>query len=104
MFTYCEDVRPGTIARTEIHAAANEGQIEVMKDAGVKYKTWITARDEKVRGSHQIDGQTVKVGEDFVTRSGTRLQYPGDRRNGAPPEETINCRCESVASRTKEGD
>jgi hypothetical protein len=38
-----------------------------------------------------MDGQTVKLGEKFVTGHGNYLEFPGDP-NG-PVEDVVNCRC-----------
>lgn len=102
VFDYSEHYRSVRIARTEVIGGANEGQLEAATSAGVKYKQWITARDENVRESHQIDGQTVDVTEDFVTGLGNHMRFPGDRATGAPAEDIINCRCTWGATREKE--
>lgn len=103
VFDYSQHYRSVRIARTEVVGAANEGQLSVAIDAGVKFKQWITARDERVRESHQIDGQVVGVTEDFVTGLGSHMRFPGDRNGDVPPEDTINCRCSWISVRTKEG-
>jgi HK97 family phage portal protein len=102
VFDYSEKFRSIRTARTEIIGANNAGQLQVYSEAGIEHKQWITARDEKVRLSHQIDGQTVGITEDFVTNLGNHLQYPGDRTGNAPPEDLIQCRCSLIAVRTKE--
>lgn len=62
-------------------------------ESGQLTHTWESMRDEKVRGSHAIaDGQTVPINEPF-TVGGYKLLYPGDDSLGAPPSETIGCRC-----------
>jgi HK97 family phage portal protein len=93
VFDFSEKYRSVRIAQTEVIGAANSGQMKAYHDAGVKEKEWITARDEKVRESHQIDGQVVGMTSGFTLNSGTRLQYPGDRSGDAPAEDIINCRC-----------
>jgi HK97 family phage portal protein len=103
VFDYSEHFRSVRIARTEVIGGTNQGQLEVYKDAGVEWKQWITARDEKVRESHQIDGQTVGITEDFTTGLGNHMQYPGDRNSGADADDLVNCRCSVDAVRTKEG-
>jgi len=65
-------------------------------ESGQLTHTWESMRDEKVRGSHAIaDGQTVPINEPF-TVGGYKLLYPGDDSLGAPPSETIGCRCLEV--------
>ena len=93
IFTFSERFRSKRIARTEIIGATNEGQLAAYNEAGMTGKKWLTARDEKVRDSHQIDGQTVPISESFTTRAGNRLNFPGDRATGAPASDVINCRC-----------
>lgn len=102
VYDYNEHYRSVRIARTEVIGSANQGQLQVYIDAGVEWKQWITARDERVRHSHQIDGQTVGITEDFVTNMGNHLQYPGDREGGTPVSDVVNCRCTKIAVRTKE--
>ena len=102
VFNYSEQFRSIRTARTEVIGANNAGQLQVYSEAGIEFKQWITARDERVREDHQIDGQTVKIGEDFTTNLGNRLQYPGDRTGHAPPDTLINCRCSLIAVRKKE--
>lgn len=92
--------RARTIARTESLRAVNEGAEEAVaqlvnagavEPAAVR-RTWRTARDEKVRGSHRaMHGQERAFGEAFVSGRGNALMYPGDPR--APAEDTVNCRC-----------
>lgn len=102
IFRFTEDYRSKRIAQTEVIGATNSGQLDAYREAGFEGKEWITARDEKVRESHQIEGQKVLATESFTTRSGARLQYPGDRSSGAPASEIINCRCTVVGVRKME--
>ena len=91
VFSYSERYRSVRIARTEVIGAANEGQLMAYVQEGVENKEWITARDERVRESHQIDGQVVGVTENFTLADGERLQMPGDRH--ASVGNIVNCRC-----------
>lgn len=93
IFKFSEDYRSVRIAQTEIIGATNNGQIRSYIEAGIEAKEWLTARDERVRDSHRIDGQVVNITESFRTNLGSHLQYPGDRSSGAPAEDLINCRC-----------
>ena len=80
-----------TIARTESASASTQAKNEVMVAEGIEKHTWLTAGDSAERDSHAaIDGQTVKVGDDF----GNGLKYPLDP--SGPAEEVINCRCEAI--------
>lgn len=93
-------MRAEAIGRTEAMAAlhgAQEQSIQQAIDAGIDPQNvrfvWHTARDKRVRDTHKtMEGETVGVGEPFITGSGAQLMYPGDP-NG-PPEEIINCRCD----------
>ncbi len=93
LFDFSEKFRSTRIARTEIIGSANEGQLEAYTENGVKDKEWVTARDEKVRDSHKIDGQNVGITDDFTLASGVKIQHPGDRKGNAPVGEIVNCRC-----------
>jgi len=79
-----------TIARTETARAYNEGRDEAMTQSGVEETEWLTARDESVRDSHLIDGETRRRGEPFSNG----LRYPNDPLGA--PGETINCRCVAI--------
>ncbi|GAG42373.1 unnamed protein product, partial [marine sediment metagenome] len=68
-----------------------------MKQAGVKEKEWLTSRDGLVRteetsaANHvELDGEQVDISETFSNG----LEHPGDP--SGPPEEVINCRCDSI--------
>ncbi len=79
------------LARTDLNSLSNGGSVGAAKQAGLTYKTWLTAGDEKVREEHMAaDGQTVPVDQPF-TVGGESLDYPGDP--AASDGETINCRC-----------
>ena len=72
-------------------ACFNAGVLVAGALLGKTKKTWITSRDERVRGTHVgLHGQTVGLFESFDTPSGP-LRFPGDPL--APPSQTINCRC-----------
>lgn len=101
IFQFSEDFRSRRIAQTEVIGASNDGIIRAYQEAGMEAKEWLTARDERVRDSHRIDGQIVGITEDFTTGLGNRLQYPGDRGSGAPPEDVINCRCRVLPVKKK---
>lgn len=88
--------RARVIARTEMHTAAQEGQLQAAKATGVKnlVKTWTAALDSRTRPDHaDADGQTVAIDADF-TVGGESISRPGD----GSAEESINCRCVCVFS------
>ena len=72
-------------------ASFNAGVLVAGALLGKTKKTWMTSRDERVRGSHiGLHGQTVDLFDSFDTPGGP-LRFPGDPL--APPSQTINCRC-----------
>lgn len=92
--------RAETIARTEALRSVHDGAQEAYRqaiDLGVLaaddlVQEWITASDERVRGSHAfMHGQQRQIGEPFLSGAGNRLRWPGDV--DAPGSETIQCRC-----------
>ena len=92
--------RAEAIARTESMAALHEAQKQAIDQAiesgaldpeNVEM-VWRATKDKRTRESHrEMDGQTVKYGEMFITGNGNELAYPGDP-NGAA-EDVIKCRC-----------
>lgn len=95
--------RSETIARTEALRAVHSGSQEMYQQAidegrltpSEVVQTWVTAHDERVRGTHSyMNGQTSPAGADapgFTSGSGYRLRFPGDPM--APASETVRCRC-----------
>lgn len=91
--------RSEVIARTEALRSVHEG-VEAMYNQAIQNgqlspdeleRTWVTARDERVRSSHrELNGQKRGIGETWEAAGGT-LRFPGDPR--APGSETIQCRC-----------
>jgi len=95
--------RSEVIARTESLSAINEANDEAFQqsfDEGILnsdelINEWLTARDSRVRESHNgMNGQQRKEGEPFISDAGNLLRYPGDRN--APGAETIHCRCTKI--------
>jgi len=87
--------RAESIARTEANGALNAGAQALITEAGMPYKEWLSARDGRVRESHQAaDGQVVRAAETFRVGN-AQLRYPGDPYTGAA-EEICNCRCAVV--------
>lgn len=98
------ETRAKTIARTEVHGAANFGSLQAAKKAGVSVKKeWLSAQDKRTRTFSEgdefdhlnFDGTTIGMEESFVFTSkdgvNDRLQYPGDPEGSAG--NVINCRC-----------
>ena len=97
-------MRAKTIARTEVHGAANYGAWQAAKRAGVAHKKeWLSAQDLRTRSIEAgddwdhlaYDGTTVGMDETFPfqSRQGRRdnLMYPGDPSGAGG--NVINCRC-----------
>jgi HK97 family phage portal protein len=86
-----ERTRARRIARTEVAESFNGGRFATMKEAGVVRIEWLSARDDRVRDSHQeVDGEVIVLGDRFSNG----LLYPLDP--AGPPEEIVNCRCVSL--------
>lgn len=93
VYRFALDTRAERIARTEVMSAANAGSFDAMKQTGVRKKKWLSARDNRVRDTHEkLDDDEVGVDEDFISESGAKLSFPGDPRC-ADLGEIINCRC-----------
>lgn len=95
--------RGDRIARTETLTALNAGRKEgfdqLVEAAGIPRdrikKIWrATGDDGRTRETHLImDEQERAKDEPFMTPDGFQMQFPGDVSLGAPPSETIQCRC-----------
>ena len=96
-------LRGETIARTETLAGLNAGKQEGIKQliasgkvplSAVK-KIWRATGDARTRDSHiSMNDQVVKFDEPFISPlTGAQMMHPHDLSLGAPPSETIQCRC-----------
>ena len=82
-------------ALTETHAASMAAQEAATRALGVPIaaRSWISTSDNRTRPTHRAaDGQRQPDGHPFQV-GGFSLMMPGDSSLGAPPEETVNCRC-----------
>jgi hypothetical protein len=43
-----------------------------------------------------MTGKEVPQDEPFVLPDGSKMMFPADISLGAPPEQTINCRCTMI--------
>jgi SPP1 gp7 family putative phage head morphogenesis protein len=82
--------RARVITRTESVRAMNHGAlVGADKSLFVMEKVWITAKDERVRGSHRrLEGKKADVEDSFPD---TVLKFPGDPDGEA--KDVVNCRC-----------
>lgn len=82
------------LARTDLNGLANGASVMAATVAGVGFKQWLTASDDRVREQHvEADGQTVPVDQPFQV-CGEELMFPGDP--AASDECSANCRCTVV--------
>lgn len=94
-FKAAEGYRAVRIATTEVNSGVNFGRLESMKQSKrVKKHMWVTMRDSDVRDGHQIDGTSVKLGDNFP---GLGADYGGDPRY---PSD-INERCTTMPVNVK---
>jgi HK97 family phage portal protein len=112
-FTDFSRYRAYRIARTEVAGAGNAAEHTAQKEAQrridptgerlVIKRQWITARDERVRKSHEmLDGEIVDLDGSFklykedengdMVQTDDTISYPADYVKDEP-SNTINCRC-----------
>ena len=87
--------RADTIARTETGVAQQLVQHEAFVRDGVPEKTWHCSFRNSRETHMAADGQTVGIDEPYFV-GGVYMMYPMEE--GAPPEECINCNCDSFAT------
>jgi len=81
------------IARTEVGIAGSKGQDTGAREIGAVDKVWNAVEDSRTRESHSNqDGNRVSM-DQFFYPNGQAMLYPHDTRNGATPDNFINCRC-----------
>ncbi len=82
-----------TVTRTEISAMCNLAALDGAHRSGMRFKTWETFGDGKVRPSHKaVGGTRIPIDEPF-TVGNSKLMFPNDTSLGADAEEIVNCRC-----------
>jgi len=85
VFDRADRYRSFTIARTETTNVANMAQLAVMREAGVGYKTWWAALDERMCPlCGALHGKTVRIDEEFEPGVFAPSRHP-------------NCRCTLVS-------
>ena len=86
--------RAVTIARTEVHAAANYGSLVAAADVRVPMKkVWVAQADGRTRATHAAAAGQTRDLADLFTVGGYLLGFPGDSSRGAPAKEVVSCRC-----------
>jgi hypothetical protein len=98
--------RAEVISRTETLSSIQRSSYQVHKQlvtdgvlpANAIRKWWNAVGDNRTRPTHDaLERQTRKnplgLDDPFISPSGARLMYPGDRSLGAPGKETVMCRC-----------
>ncbi len=91
--------RANTIARTEslraLHLGNHQAYTQAIEQGVIGAddlrRKWVTAGDERVRGSHASLHGTIRGIQETFPGFGGPLRFPGDP--SAPASETINCRC-----------
>ena len=92
-FDWAKDYRAGSIARTEIHRAYNQGRVFGMEFQGFAEHAWVDSEDERVRDepyNHRIGGEIRRIGEPFSNG----LRWPYDIRGATG--NVIGCRCFTI--------
>lgn len=81
------------ISANEANALGNYNQQAQAIKAGMKYKAWLTEKDNKVRHTHR-DVDNVKIGifESFQVGD-SLMMFPKDTSLGASVKEIAGCRC-----------
>lgn len=90
--------RARLIARTEMVTASNQASyLDAAKHGLLMKKRWLSAKDSRVRMSHNIINGTLIDMEDYFTVGNSKILIPGARlqQNGlpTPAKEIVNCRC-----------
>lgn len=90
---YTSTERGMLISANEANALGNYNQQTQAIKAGMKYKTWITEKDNKVRHTHrEVDNVKIGIFESFQVGD-SLMMFPKDASLGASMEEIAGCRC-----------
>jgi HK97 family phage portal protein len=94
IYSFANEARSENIATTEMLGSAHAGSFQAASDLGAERKTWITARDNRVRETHlAMEGVETDLKTPFSVGE-SPLQWPGDP--AGPPEEICRCRCDCL--------
>lgn len=89
---YTSEKRSIIVAENEANSIGNHDFEQRAIKNGMKFKTWVTMKDERVRHTHRLVDET-KIGiYDMFSVGMCEMRYPCDEVNGTP-EECVNCRC-----------
>lgn len=88
---YLSKDRAMFIAENEANVVGNyRQQIEAIK-SGMKYKTWITKNDKKVRHTHKdVNNKKISIFDVFQVGN-SEMMFPKD--SNGETKEIVNCRC-----------
>lgn len=88
---WTSDERATYEAVNEANEVMGIADYQTAVENGMRFKTWLTQNDSRVRKSHRaVEGKKIPIDDYFVLEKGLLL-YAGDYENC--PEETVNCRC-----------
>lgn len=83
--------RARLITENEVNKVYNRVNYKDAKFKGLKKKTWITEKDDRVRVAHAlVDEVTIPIDELFYV-GGEFMNYPCD--DTASPQNIVRCRC-----------
>lgn len=95
---WTSDERATYEAVNEANEVMGIADYQTAVENGMRFKTWLTQNDSRVRKSHRaVEGKKIPIDDYFVLEKGLLL-YAGDYENC--PEETVNCRCVCKYSKT----
>lgn len=81
------------LSENESEGALNHDDFKKALLSGKKYKRWVSMKDKRVRETHSIVDEDVKLIQEPFLVGDSLLMYPKDTSLGASPEEIVNCRC-----------
>lgn len=83
--------RAKSITENEVNKIYNRVNFKDAKFKGLKKKTWVTEKDDRVRIAHAlVDEITIPIDELFLV-GGELMNYPCD--DSASPQNIVRCRC-----------
>lgn len=95
---YTSTERGMLISANEANALGNYNQQAQAIKAGMRYKTWLTEKDNKVRHTHrEVDNVTIGIFESFQVGD-SLMMFPKDTSLGASMKEIAGCRCVAKCS------